>query len=74
MQKSLVLIAGNKTGKKGHMAQDIADWADVKAGLIAAAHCITIIIVMLSQYHDIIVCTMITYVQNQSGMISDTCK
>ena len=36
MRKIQVLIAGNKTGNEGHTAQDIADWADVKAGLIAA--------------------------------------
>ena len=38
MLKSQMLIAGNKTGNEGHPAQDIADWAGVKAGFIATVN------------------------------------
>ena len=36
-EKSRVLVTSNKTGNEGHTAQNIADWADVKAGIISDA-------------------------------------
>ena len=37
--KSRVLIAVKKTGNEEHMAQDIADWADVNLNSEGLAHC-----------------------------------